>query len=75
VPSQLPQPALQVVTWQLPVEQDSPAFCRLQIDPQLPQSVSVVVEVSQPSFGLPLQLDQPAEHNGAQTPAVHCVVP
>jgi hypothetical protein len=67
---------LQVVTWQVPVEQDSAAFCSEHVEPQLPQLVSVVSEVSQPSFGSPLQLPQPVEQLGLQTPAeVHCVVP
>jgi hypothetical protein len=67
----LPQPALHVATWQLPVEQDSVAFCRLQVDPQLPQLVRVASDVSQPSFGLPLQFDQPDAQLGLQTPDVH----
>ena len=43
--------------------------------PQLPQLVVVVVDVSQPLFGFPSQLDQPVAQLGLQEPAVHCVVP
>jgi hypothetical protein len=39
----------------VPVVHDSAAFVNEQGAPQLPQSVSVDVGVSQPSFTLPLQ--------------------
>jgi hypothetical protein len=66
-PSQLPQPALQDVTTQLPVEQLSFAFGRLHAVPQAPQLVSEVSAVSQPLPDMPSQLPYPL----SQAPSVH----
>jgi hypothetical protein len=43
--------------------------------PQTPQLLVVVVLVSQPSSGLPLQLPQPAVHEGTQHPVEQLVDP
>ena len=63
----------------VPLAHDSAAFVKEHGAPHVPQSVTVVVGVSQPSSGLPLQLAKPAAHVGAQSyvpgmPA-HIVVP
>jgi len=59
VPSQLPQPELQLAMRHWPVAQVSVALARLQVTPQPPQSDSVVREVSQPLASLPSQLPHP----------------
>jgi hypothetical protein len=51
----------------VPVAHDSAAFANEQGAPHAPQSASVVVGVSQPSSGLPLQLAKPAAHVGTQS--------
>jgi hypothetical protein len=59
VPSQLPQPELQLEMRHWPVAQVSDALARLQVIPQPPQSESVVREVSQPLASFPSQFPQP----------------
>lgn len=75
VPLQLPKPAVQDVTVQVPVAHDSDALARLQPTPQTAQSVRVVSDVSHPSFTLPLQLPKPAAHVGTHTPPEQMVLP
>ena len=58
-PPQLPQPLLQEVMTQVPVEQLSLALARSQVRPQVPQLEREVSEVSQPSAQPPEQLPQP----------------
>ncbi len=58
--SQLPQPALQPVRVQLPVEQLAVPFARLQTVPQEPQLASVLSGVSQPTAVV--QLPKPGLH-------------
>jgi hypothetical protein len=53
--SQFAKPGSQVPIVQVPVVHDSAAFVKEQGVPQVPQSVSVEVAVSQPSLALPLQ--------------------
>jgi hypothetical protein len=65
--SQLPKPASQVPIAHVPDAQDSAAFAKAHDTPQAPQSVSVVVGVSQPSSGLPLQFAKLAEQVGEQS--------
>ena len=55
-PSQLANPALQLESWQVPVEHDAVALFLLHVTPQEPQSVSVRRLVSHPLLGLPSQL-------------------
>src|SRR4029079_6708467 len=59
--SQLPKPALQVPSVQLPPGQVSLAFARSHSTPQLPQLAVVVSEVSQPFPVLPSQSPRPGE--------------
>jgi hypothetical protein len=47
----------------------------LQITPQFPQFVTVVVLVSQPLLMLPSQLLNPIAHTGLHAPIAHEVVP
>ena len=54
--SQFAKPESHVPIVHVPVVHDSAAFVNEQGVPQVPQSVSVEVGVSQPSFALPLQL-------------------
>lgn len=69
---QLPQPASQVVSVQLPLAHDSEALGSAQETPHAPQSLVVVVERSQPSAGIPLQSAQPASQAAiAQPPETH----
>jgi hypothetical protein len=75
LPSQLPQPELQVPSVQTPPTQLSLALARSQTLPQPPQLDSVLVLVSQPLFGLPSQLAQPVAQLGLQVPLVQVVVP
>jgi hypothetical protein len=62
MPLQLPQPELQEEMAHVPEPQVAVALARLQVEPQLPQLVVVVSEVSQPSVRLPLQSPQPELH-------------
>ena len=73
--SQFPKPALQVPSVHVPATQLSEAFAKLQATPHPPQSDSVVMFLSHPSLGFPLQLAKPAEHTGAHAPETHDVVP
>ena len=66
-PSQLSKPASHVPIVHAPLAHDSTAFVKEHGAPHAPQSVSVVVGVSQPSSGLPLQLAKPLAHVGAQS--------
>ena len=75
LPSQLPNPAVQVPRVQVPVVQVSLAFARSHTLPQPPQFASVRVFVSQPLFGLPSQSENPAAQVGVHAPATHEVVP
>jgi hypothetical protein len=75
VPSQLPNPTLQETIWHDPVVQEELAFGSAQATPHAPQSVAVLVGVSQPLLGLPSQLAQPAAQLGAHAPAVQAVPP
>jgi hypothetical protein len=65
--SQLPKPASHAPRLHVPLAHDSAAFPNEQTTPQPPQSVSVVVGVSQPSSGFPLQFAKPAAQVGAQS--------
>ena len=56
LPSQLPEPELQELIAQLPVEQVAVALARLHAVPQAPQLVVVFREVSQPLLALLSQL-------------------
>ena len=77
--SQFANPASHAPIVQVPVVHDSAAFVNEQGLPQVPQSVSVEVGVSQPSFEFPLQLRKRPTHVGehAKVPGmpVHAVVP
>ena len=76
LPSQSPNPGLHETTWQLPVVQDEVELGNAQATPQAPQSVAVLVGVSQPLLGLPSQFPQPAAQVGAHAPpALHAVLP
>ena len=66
---------MQPVSVQMPVEQLSLAFARSHATPQLPQSLEVVSEVSQPLSALPSQLPQPLLQLGRQLPAAQEVLP
>jgi hypothetical protein len=74
-PSQLPKFVSHAVNVQVPVEHDSLALAKSQLTPHPPQLVSVVVDVSQPLFALPSQLEKPMLHMGEQLPPLHVVVP
>jgi hypothetical protein len=67
VPSQLPKPAVHMPSVQTPFGHVSAAFAKAQGVPQAPQSVSVVVLVSQPLSGLPSQLRKLVLHTGMQS--------
>ena len=72
MPLQLPQPPLHVVSAHVPDAHDSPALGRLQPVPQVPQSESVVSEVSQPLVSTLSQLPNPAAHvTSAQLRVAH----
>ncbi len=73
--SQFANPAPQAPSVHVPVAHDSAALARSQAVPHVPQFVSVVSDVSQPLLAFPSQLPNPAAHAGAQTAAVHAVVP
>jgi hypothetical protein len=76
LPSQLPNPELQVPSWHAPPKQVEPAFVKLHAVAQLPQWVGLfVVLVSQPLATLPSQLPKPDEHVIEQVPAEHAGVP
>ena len=61
-PSQLPNPAVQVPSVQVPDGQDSEALAKSHCAPQEPQFVRVVRFVSHPLALLPSQLPKPAVH-------------
>jgi hypothetical protein len=65
--SQLPKPAVQVPSVQVPVEQDSLAFARSHGVLHAPQSDRVFSGLSQPLEAVPSQLSKPALH----APSVH----
>ena len=65
--SQFAKPVSHPPIVQVPVVHDSAAFVKEQGVPQVPQSVSVEVGVSQPSFGSPLQLRKRPTHVGEHT--------
>jgi hypothetical protein len=73
LPSQLPQPVLQLEKLQEPEEQVAPdALAGLQVVPQAPQSDNVVRERSQPLVELPSQLPQPElQETSVQVPPEH----
>ena len=73
--SQFAYPLLQLVSVQVPDEQDSAALARLQAVPQLPQLVVLFNGVSQPLFTLPSQLPQSASQLGAQLPPEQAAEP
>jgi hypothetical protein len=73
--SQLPKPALQVPSVQVPATHVSDAFARLQTTEQPPQSLRVLMFLSQPLAGFPSQLAKPAEQVGEQAPDEQVVVP
>lgn len=75
LPSQLEKPELHDVSVQVPVEQLALALVREHGTPQLPQSVNVLSEVSQPMPGLPSQLPQPELQVGWHVPDEQAVVP
>ena len=62
IPSQLPQPTLQLWMWQLSPEQEAVALFREQVVPQDPQLESESSVFSQPLPQLPSQLPQPLLH-------------
>jgi hypothetical protein len=64
--SQFAKPMSHVPIVQVPVVHDSAAFVNEQGVPHVPQSVSVEVGVSQPSFALPLQSRNRPAHVGEQ---------
>jgi hypothetical protein len=65
--SQFAKPVSHVPIVQVPVVHDSAAFVKEQGLPHVPQSVSVEVGVSQPSFTLPLQSRKRPAHVGEHT--------
>jgi hypothetical protein len=75
LPSQLPKPASQPTSWQVPLAHDSVAFAMSQATPHAPQLVSVFRLVSQPLVGSPSQFANPEAQVGTQAPPVHVVVP
>jgi len=75
LPSQLPKPALQAVSWQVPVAQEAEAFVKLHVVPQAPQDDRVLRLVSQPSVGSPLQFANPEAQVGVHVPPVQLVEP
>lgn len=76
LPSQFPNPGLQLPIWHAPPKQDAPALVKLHTVVQLPQWVGLfVVLVSQPLPTLPSQLPKPAEHEMEQLPAEQVGVP
>jgi hypothetical protein len=74
-PSQLPKPELHAPMLQVPVVHEAAALANEQTDPQLPQLISVVRLVSQPSFLLPLQSPKPGLQTGEQELFLQLVVP
>lgn len=74
LPSQLPDPALQVGT-QTPAVHVVVPFELLHVAPQAPQLAVVFKAVSQPFTGSPSQLPNPEAQTGAQRPATQEVVP
>jgi hypothetical protein len=64
---QLPNPAEQLESAQLPVLHEVTAFGKEQVTPQSPQSVLVRISRSQPLSGLPSQLLKPVPQLGAQS--------
>jgi hypothetical protein len=75
LPSQFPQPALQLLMAQVPVEQVAVALLRVHAVLQLPQCVVVVVWVSQPLLTSLSQLPRSGLHWIAQEPRLQLAVP
>jgi hypothetical protein len=77
LPLQSPKPGLQLATAQLPPAHAGVPFAMEQALPQAPQWPTVVlVLVSQPSAGLPLQLPKPGlQLATAQVPFTHAALP
>ena len=75
LPSQLPKPELQAPKVHVPPLQVAVALLREHGTPQPPQSLDVLVLVSQPLLGLPSQSAQPLAHVGEQTPEEQVVDP
>ena len=77
IPLQLPHPGSQVpIAHSPPVQVWVTAWGRAQVLPQLPQSVVVVVLVSQPSSGIMLQSPKPGSHiDTVQIAPSHAVPP
>jgi hypothetical protein len=77
LPSQFPNPALQVPSVQFPLTQDSLALARLHTAPQAPQLARLVfVFVSQPLLELPSQSPRPGlQVETPQTPPTQFGVP
>lgn len=74
-PSQLPQPLTHAANVHVPVAQEATAFGSEQATAHPPQSVSVLVPVSQPLFGFASQSAKPARQVGPHAPAVQLVDP
>lgn len=72
---QFPQSASQAPIVQVPVEHEAEAWRNEHATPQSPQSVTVRMLRSQPSFGFWLQLLYPVLQLGRHAPAVQAVVP
>ena len=69
------KPMAQVVAVHMPPPHVSLEFGMSHDVPQAPQSVRLVVGVSQPLLGLPSQSPQPIEQVGTQPPVVQACVP
>jgi hypothetical protein len=75
-PSQSPNPPVHAAHPQVPALQLGVPDGQLQTVPHVPQLLTFDSRlVSQPLFGLPSQLPQPAEQVGTHAPDVHVVVP
>jgi hypothetical protein len=68
-------PLLQLPCAQLPVAHEAAAFGKLHGVAQSPQSLSVLVAVSQPLLAIISQLLKPVVHCGEHPPVVHVVMP
>jgi len=76
IPSQSPRPGEQVEPPHTPFTQFGVPACAGQTCPHAPQLfTSVLVLVSQPSLGLPLQSLNPEAQEGTHAPPVHALVP
>ncbi len=73
--SQSAQPGLQDATAQVPLAHVAVAFGIEHVTPHAPQFVNVVVDVSQPLFGLPSQSPHPELQTGTHRPDGQLVVP